>query len=81
MGSKKSNINVKYTCLGASKQVTGSCHQLSIYVNDENYNLVIDCGMVQNGLKKMNELYELNKSKKSLNWENVSAMVLSHSHS
>jgi len=81
MGSKKSNINVKYTCLGASKQVTGSCHQLSIYVNDENYNLVIDCGMVQNGLKKMNELYELNKSKKSLNWENVSAVILSHSHS
>jgi len=75
----KSKINIKYHCMGASKQVTGSCHLLRIHVKDKPYNLVIDCGMVQNGLKSMNELYKINKST-SVNWEEVSGMVISHSH-
>ena len=79
MGRSKSSINIKYKCLGASKQVTGSCHMLSIYVKDKPYNLVIDCGMIQNGLKTMNELYRENKQN-NIDWKLVDGFALSHAH-
>lgn len=79
MGRDKSNINIKYKCLGASKQVTGSCHMLSIYVKDKPYNLVIDCGMIQNGLKTMNELYKENKQN-IIDWKSVDGFALTHAH-
>lgn len=79
MGRDKSNINIKYKCLGASKQVTGSCHMLSIYVKDKPYNLVIDCGMIQNGLKTMNELYKENKQN-IIDWKLVDGFALTHAH-
>lgn len=79
MGRDKANINIKYKCLGASKQVTGSCHMLSIYVKDKPYNLVIDCGMIQNGLKTMNELYKENKQN-IIDWKSVDGFVLTHAH-
>lgn len=79
MGRDKSNINIKYKCLGASKQVTGSCHMLSIYVKDKPYNLIIDFGMIQNGLKTMNELYRENKSL-NISWGEISGVAISHAH-
>ena len=79
MGKSRDKINIKYFCMGASKQVTGSCHLLKINVNGEQSNLVIDYGMVQDGLRNMNELYNTNKKNK-IDWENIVGVILSHAH-
>jgi len=76
----KSNINIKYKCLGASKQVTGSLHYLSVYIENKRYNIVVDYGMVQNNMKKLNELYRTNKKPKSIKWEEIDYLILTHSH-
>jgi predicted metal-dependent RNase len=81
MAKNKSSINIKYTCLGASRQVTGSCHYLKINILGKDYGIVVDLGQVQNGLMKLNELYNTNKQEKSIDWENVVGVVLSHAHS
>jgi metallo-beta-lactamase family protein len=77
----KDTIKVKYKCLGASREVTGSCHYLNIKVEDKEFNIVVDYGGVQDNIKKLNELYKLNKQDKAINWSNVLATVLTHSHS
>lgn len=77
----KSSISVKYKCLGASKEVTGSCHYLNINVEGKDFGLVVDFGGVQDNLKKLNELYSINKQDKSINWENVLGVIVSHAHS
>jgi metallo-beta-lactamase family protein len=76
----KNKINIKYKCMGASKQVTGSCHLISTKVKNSEYNIVIDYGMVQNNLKKLNELHQINKKEKSVEWAKVDVIVLTHSH-
>lgn len=76
----RSNIDIRYICKGASKQVTGSMNLLKINVENKEYQIVVDYGIIQNGLKNMNELYNVNKSERHINWEEVSAMVLTHSH-
>lgn len=80
MAKTKKAINVKYKCLGASEEVTGSCHLINIHVNSKQYNLVVDLGMVQNGLKSMNEIYKINKANKNIQWENILGVILTHAH-
>ena len=80
MGRNKASINIKYTCKGASKEVTGSCHMLNIYVEGKPFNIVIDCGQVQNQLKSMNEMYEINKKFNNIDWKSVNAIVSTHAH-
>lgn len=66
--------------MGASKQVTGSCHLVEVYIEGNRYNIVVDFGMVQNNLMKMNDLYRMNKNPKSIDWEDVDVIILTHSH-
>jgi len=42
----KNGINIRYKCMGASKQVTGSCHLLEIYANNKKINIVVVSGML-----------------------------------
>ena len=76
----KSKINLKYKCMGASRQVTGSNHVLEIRVSGKLYTVVVDFGMVQNNLKKTNELHNINKKEKSIKWDKVDIIILTHSH-
>lgn len=80
MAKSKSKINVKYKILGASKEVTGSCHMLNINVDGKDYNIVVDLGQVQNQMKSMNELFEINKSYQNINWKSVDAIFCTHGH-
>lgn len=81
MAKNKSNIHIKYIPLGATKQVTGSCHLLKIDVGGKKCNIVIDYGMVQDGLKSMNELYRANKIDKGIKWSEIDYVILTHLHS
>lgn len=79
MGRKK-NIDIKYRCLGSAKMVTGSCHHLQIKVNNKTTNIIVDYGMVQNNIKKINELYEINSMDKHVDWEKIDYIFVSHGH-
>lgn len=74
------SINIKYKCMGASRQVTGSCHLISIKVENKEFNIVIDYGIVQNNLKKLNELHNINKKEKAVRWDKIDTIILTHSH-
>lgn len=80
MGKNRKKINIKYTCLGGARQVTGSCHLLTVYVESKEYNIIVDYGMVQDGTRKLNELYSLNKKDKPIDWNKIDNVILTHSH-
>lgn len=58
--------------LGATEEVTGSCHLLSV----DHEHLLLDCGLIQGG--KADELR--NHEPFSFDPESISAVVLSHAH-
>ncbi|GIU02558.1 hypothetical protein TUM4641_04350 [Shewanella morhuae] len=58
--------------LGATEEVTGSCHLLSV----DHEHLLLDCGLIQGG--KADELR--NHDPFAFNPESISAVVLSHAH-
>jgi len=69
--SKYNNMKIKFN--GAARQVTGSCHLITL---DDGYNILLDCGLFQGHGK---ESWELN-NQWSFDPSSVDVVVLSHAH-
>jgi predicted metal-dependent RNase len=72
MGKKKNNVKIRF-CGGNSQNVTGSM----IHITTDNYNILLDCGLVQ--LEKtitlaLNKNWDTSKIKayaQSFTWRNI----------
>jgi len=77
VGKEKKKIQITYSKLQSGVEVTGSCALLEIKVKDKETKLLIDCGMIQNNSKK-DKLFNHNKINR--NMEDISGVIVSHSH-
>lgn len=75
-------MNIYYRNLGASKQVTGSCHLLEIknIEGEKDIKIIIDMGQVQDGSMSFNQLYKWNGRRFPIDFSEIDYVVLSHSH-
>jgi len=64
--------NIIYSCHGAAKQVTGSCHLISC--ND--HNILVDCGMFQGGREQEQANYE----PFGFDPASIDVLLLTHAH-
>lgn len=75
----KSNINIKYKCLGAgSGNVTGSMHTLEIKVNNVETKILLDVGALQDSKHTSKRLFELNRM--DMDMSDIEHIICSHSH-
>jgi metal-dependent hydrolase (beta-lactamase superfamily II) len=77
MSKNKKKIHITYSEHN-SGVVTGSFHTLNIKVNNEETNIVLDLGMVQEGRINARQLTELNRL--TVDFSNVDYVIASHSH-
>ncbi len=73
-------INIQYRACGANGEVTGSCHHITIDLEDRKVQFVVDYGMVQDSTISMKELYKVNSENKNIDWEKVDFIILTHLH-
>ena len=66
------NTHIEYSCHGAAKQVTGSCH----LVTCSDRRILIDCGMFQGG----REQDEANHAPFGFDPSGIDALLLTHAH-
>ena len=78
MSKSKKKIHITYQGFGANHMVTGSAHKISIKVNNEETNIFLDLGMVQEGRLNARQLTELNRL--SIDFKNVDCVIASHAH-
>jgi|GEM_PF-883111 len=75
----KSNINIKYKCLGAgSGNVTGSAHLLEIKVNNKLTSILLDMGAIQDGKFSTKQLFDMNRCDSDMS--EIDHIIASHGH-
>lgn len=75
-------MNIYYRNLGASKQVTGSCHLLEIknIEGEKDIKIMVDMGQVQDGSLSFNQLYNINGRRFPVDFSELDYIVLTHAH-
>lgn len=75
-------MNIYYRNLGASKQVTGSCHLVEIknIEGEKDLKVMVDYGQVQDGTMSFDQLHKWNGRKIAVDFEDLDYVVATHSH-
>jgi metallo-beta-lactamase family protein len=75
-------MQINYRNMGAAKTVTGSSHLLEIkdLEGEKDLKIVIDMGTFQDNTCSFSKLYEINSRKYPVNFEDVSYVLVTHSH-